>query len=233
MTYMIHNFAFNLSRLRKEKGISQTELAEKLNIGKQSIADYEKSKSYPTFATLDKIADFFKATPVQLFGTSQDIELEKAVLKTDEYTEKANNIIQAVKSFDELAHQIEKYNSIEGYTSDTINNLAFLLKRVPIISPKTDHQLYKHIPSGKLVEAEDEPSALSRLQYMSDDELAIIDKLIYLTQGKPILNKDGEPLTSIGNGKYVVAENGDEIAREKSPLQLLLENESKLKKIKM
>ena len=137
-------------------------------------------------------------------------------------------------------HQIEKYNSIEGYTSDTINNLAFLLKRVPIISPKTDHQLYKHIPSGKLVEAEDkddiesnyelafEPSALSRLQYMSDDELAIIDKLIYLTQGKPILNKDGEPLTSIGNGKYVVAENGDEIAREKSPLQLLLENESKL-----
>ena len=229
MTYMIHNFAFNLSRLRKEKGISQTELAEKLNIGKQSISDYEKSKSYPTFAT-----------PVQLFGTSQDIELEKAVLKTDEYTEKANNIIQAVKSFDELAHQIEKYNSIEGYTSDTINNLAFLLKRVPIISPKTDHQLYKHIPSGKLVEAEDkddiesnyelafEPSALSRLQYMSDDELAIIDKLIYLTQGKPILNKDGEPLTSIGNGKYVVAENGDEIAREKSPLQLLLENESKL-----
>ena len=176
MTYMIHNFAFNLSRLRKEKGISQTELAEKLNIGKQSISDYEKSKSYPTFATLDKIADFFKATPVQLFGTSQDIELEKAVLKTDEYTEKANNIIQAVKSFDELAHQIEKYNSIEGYTSDTINNLAFLLKRVPIISPKTDHQLYKHIPSGKLVEAEDkddiesnyelafEPSALSRLQ---------------------------------------------------------------------
>ena len=66
---------------------------------------------------------------------------------------------------------------------------------------------------------------------MSDDELAIIDKLIYLSQGKSILNKDGEPLTSIGNGKYVVAVNGDEIAREKSPLQLLLENESKLKNL--
>lgn len=66
---------------------------------------------------------------------------------------------------------------------------------------------------------------------MSDDELAIIDKQIYLTQGKPILNKDGEPLTSIGNGKYVVAVNGDEITREKSPLQLLLENESKLKNL--
>ncbi|VTS38626.1 Cro/CI family transcriptional regulator [Streptococcus pseudoporcinus] len=69
------------------------------------------------------------------------------------------------------------------------------------MSSKTDHQLYKHIPSGKLVEAEDkddiesnyelafEPSALSRLQYMSDDDLAIIDKLIYLTQGGLMSNK--------------------------------------------
>ena len=66
---------------------------------------------------------------------------------------------------------------------------------------------------------------------MRDDELAIIDKLIYLSQGKKILNKDGEPMTSIGNGKNVVAEDGDEIAREKSPLQLLLENESKLNNV--
>lgn len=66
---------------------------------------------------------------------------------------------------------------------------------------------------------------------MNDDELAIIDKLIYLSQGKPILIKDGEPMTSIGNGKYVVAVNGDKITREKSPLQLLLENESKLKNL--
>lgn len=102
MTYMIHNFASNLSQLRKEAGISQTELAEKLNIGKQSISDYEKSKSYPTFATLDKIADFFKATPVQLFGTSQDIELEKAVFKTDEYTEKARYLIKAVSEFEKM-----------------------------------------------------------------------------------------------------------------------------------
>lgn len=243
MTYMIQNFAFNLSRLRKEREISQTELAEKLNIGKQSISDYEKSKSYPTFATLDKIAEFFKATPVQLFGTSQDIELEKSVLKTDEYVQKANTILQAIKSFNDLSYQIEKNNSIEGYTSDIINNLAFLLRKVPIISPKTDHQLYKHIPSGKLVEAEDkddiesnyelafEPSVLSRLQHISDDELAIIDKLIYLTKGKPILNDKGELLTRIDKGKYVVAENGDEIAREKSPLQSLLDNKDELERL--
>lgn len=66
---------------------------------------------------------------------------------------------------------------------------------------------------------------------MSDDELAIIDKLIYLTQGKPILNDKGELLTRIGKGKYVVAESGDEIAREKSPLQLLLDNKDELERL--
>lgn len=110
MTYMIHNFASNLSQLRKEAGISQTELAEKLNIGKQSISDYEKSKSYPTFATLDKIADFFKATPVQLFGTSQDIELERSVLKTDDYTKKARYLMKAVSEFEKM---LDKYGDKE------------------------------------------------------------------------------------------------------------------------
>ncbi|WP_171968076.1 helix-turn-helix domain-containing protein, partial [Streptococcus salivarius] len=28
-------------------------------MGKQSISDYEKQKSYPTFANLDKIAEYF------------------------------------------------------------------------------------------------------------------------------------------------------------------------------
>ncbi|VTS35439.1 Cro/CI family transcriptional regulator [Streptococcus anginosus] len=77
-------------------------MAEKLNIRKQSISNYEKSKSYPTFSTLDKIADFFKATPVQLFGTSQDIELERSVLKTDEYVDKVRYLIKAVNEFEKM-----------------------------------------------------------------------------------------------------------------------------------
>ena len=46
---MIENFGKNLTRLRQEKNISQVELANELGIGKQSISDYEKQKTYPTF----------------------------------------------------------------------------------------------------------------------------------------------------------------------------------------
>ena len=47
MTFIIQNFGPNLARLRIEKGVSQTQLAEDLGIGKQSISDYEKQKAIP------------------------------------------------------------------------------------------------------------------------------------------------------------------------------------------
>ncbi|MFZ2230845.1 MAG: helix-turn-helix transcriptional regulator, partial [Lactococcus raffinolactis] len=41
---MIENFSRNLTRLRQMKNISQLELANDLDIGKQSISDYENQK---------------------------------------------------------------------------------------------------------------------------------------------------------------------------------------------
>ncbi len=43
------------------------------------ISDYE-NKSYPTLQIWDKIAEYFNATPTQLFGTSKEIELERVFL---------------------------------------------------------------------------------------------------------------------------------------------------------
>ena len=90
MTFIIQNFGPNLARLRIEKGVSQTQLAEDLGIGKQSVSDYEKQKSYLTFANLDskwsitrpfnknlpalRLADFYYLVLffLQLSGNSSD-----------------------------------------------------------------------------------------------------------------------------------------------------------------
>ena len=63
---------------------------------------YEKQKSYPTFANLDKIAEYFNATPTQLFGTSKEIELEKSVLESNEYSDKVSEILKAVKYIEDF-----------------------------------------------------------------------------------------------------------------------------------
>lgn len=102
MTFFIHNFGKNLARLRKEKGITQEELAKNIGLQKAAISKMELGTSYPTFSNLDKIAEFFNATPNQLFGTQTQIELENSVYKTDEYVEKAQDILAAGKLIYEI-----------------------------------------------------------------------------------------------------------------------------------
>ena len=169
MPFIIQNFGPNLARLRTEKGVSQTQLADDLGIGKQSISDYEKQKSYPTFANLDKIAEYFNATPTQLFGTSKEIELEKSVLESEEYTNKIAEILKGVKDIERFLHTNEH----------------------------------------------------------------LLEDLLYLTRGKQLYMEDGselyiDPSSSTGtlHNQY---EPGFIPAREKSPLELLIENKELLK----
>ncbi|MDT2240240.1 helix-turn-helix transcriptional regulator [Paenibacillus larvae] len=45
--------------MKKEKGMSQEELAEKLDVKKQTISNIERGVRYPTFENLEKIAQLF------------------------------------------------------------------------------------------------------------------------------------------------------------------------------
>lgn len=65
---------------------------------KSSFTPLRKTKSYPTFANLDKIAEYFNATPTQLFGTSKEIELEKSVLESNEYSDKVSEILKLLNT---------------------------------------------------------------------------------------------------------------------------------------
>ncbi|MDY4115127.1 helix-turn-helix domain-containing protein [Blautia sp. HCP3S3_D9] len=47
----------NIKRIRKNKGITQKQLAERLNTSQQNLAQYENDKRNPKFETLKKIAD--------------------------------------------------------------------------------------------------------------------------------------------------------------------------------
>lgn len=240
---MIENFAPNLIRLRTEKEISQKELAKELGISSQTISNIENQIAYPTFTNLEKIANFFKASPTELFGTTEDIALEKNVFKTDEYTQKANHILQAVKSFEDLSAQMSAYGTIENEASITVNHLTDLLEQKPILSSTTGHQLYRHISTGNLIEAEAregndsdyepafEPSKLEDFFHLSQEDIALIDNMAYLFRRDPKCTPDGKPLTRIGENRYKIADADDEIAYEKSPIQILLDNKENLSKL--
>ena len=113
---------------------------------------------------MDKIAEYFNATPTQLFGTSKEIELEKSVLESNEYSDKVSEILKAVK-------YIEDFLETDG-------------------------------------------------QYLED--------LLYLTRGNQLYTEDGDELyidpTSQKRTFHNQYEPGFIVARDKSPLELLIEN---------
>ena len=61
-------FAQRLLELRKEKGISQAELAKQLQVSYSVVCYWETDRSEPTAPNLVKIADYFDVTVDYLLG---------------------------------------------------------------------------------------------------------------------------------------------------------------------
>ena len=86
--------------LRKEKGLSQVQLAKALKVSNGCIAMIETGKNEPTANTLLKYADFFQCTTDYLLGREDDfgnvvVQTEKpAPLPQDE--QELLNIYQAL-----------------------------------------------------------------------------------------------------------------------------------------
>ena len=55
---VMNYFAYNLKILRKEKGLSQPELAKKLNVSKGIISFWENEKYEPTASSIIVVAKF-------------------------------------------------------------------------------------------------------------------------------------------------------------------------------
>lgn len=56
------SFEENLIKLRKEKGLSQEQLAEKLDVSRQTIYKWETGQSYPEMDRLVMLSDLFKCS---------------------------------------------------------------------------------------------------------------------------------------------------------------------------
>ncbi|MFD3012241.1 helix-turn-helix domain-containing protein [Streptococcus agalactiae] len=66
------NFPQKLKELRKEKKLTQTELASKLNISQKSYSNWETGKSEPNLENVVKLAKLFKTTTDFLLGVTDD-----------------------------------------------------------------------------------------------------------------------------------------------------------------
>lgn len=62
----------NLAKLRKDAGMSQFELAERLGVSQQTISKYEKGTRQPDNATLLKLSEIFNCSVDYLLGRTDN-----------------------------------------------------------------------------------------------------------------------------------------------------------------
>lgn len=72
-------FSERIKKEREKRGWSQTELAEKLHVSRQSVSKWETGKNYPSIDVLIDISDLFGITIDELLRS--DKELKEKIIK--------------------------------------------------------------------------------------------------------------------------------------------------------
>ena len=60
-----------ISKVRKDRGYSQQQLADKLNLSKQAVSNYEMGKREPDYVTLEAIADALNVPMTMLISPEE------------------------------------------------------------------------------------------------------------------------------------------------------------------
>ena len=76
------NFKEQIQKLRKERGMTQNELAEKLFISYQAVSQWENGNTKPDIELLPKLAEIFDVSIDELFGR-REIKLNYSNVKDD------------------------------------------------------------------------------------------------------------------------------------------------------
>ena len=99
----------HLADLRKDKKLSQKELAEKLKISTYTVSSYEREKSTPDDEMKIKIAQFFNVSLDYLLGLIND---ERPIGGGKPFVIPENLPPQAIKEINDFIDYIKaKYNS--------------------------------------------------------------------------------------------------------------------------
>lgn len=104
-------FGEKIRALRLEKGLTQTQLADKIGLVKGSISAYEQGKKYPSVEVLIKLCSVFDVSSDYLIGLSDDMHLMKSEL-TDEQMTMIRNLIR----------ELEKYNILKAEQPQNTND---------------------------------------------------------------------------------------------------------------
>lgn len=99
-------FGERIRSLRKEKGITQSELGEQLGIVKSTVSVYETEVYEPNIETLIKMADYFGVTTDYLLGRSD--EKSDSIIHINRHFSGAERAIKRIQELIRISHSSQE-----------------------------------------------------------------------------------------------------------------------------
>lgn len=114
-------FAERLKELRKERNVTQIQLAEALGISKGTVAMWETGKREPNFDMINRLSDFFDRRIDYILGYSEDTSSPRM---TEEAMEEL-----AISDLEERFHDIiMSYLALDEFGKTAVENLIKIEK---------------------------------------------------------------------------------------------------------
>ncbi|PKM52453.1 MAG: XRE family transcriptional regulator [Firmicutes bacterium HGW-Firmicutes-7] len=136
----IDKFKDRIKNLRKEFGITQQDLADKLGLVRTAIANYEMGRNIPNAETLNMIADFF--------DVSLDYLLGRTDIRKDLYTNRTDD-----KLFTDAEH--EDNGNSKLFVAQKADEYKTLSEDIKSLSPESQEEIRKFIELYKIKEMQD------------------------------------------------------------------------------
>lgn len=119
-----------LKQLRKEKGLTQEEIANIIGVSKNTVSRYELGSREPDFETLNKLAEIFSCTTDYLLGRTSVADMGyKQSPRGDFFSTDAQQNTPPIEEEDEVSYYYDKLLKADKATQDIIK--ALLDKEVP------------------------------------------------------------------------------------------------------
>lgn len=121
-----------IRELRKEKGMKQSELAEKAGLSRVSVGNYERNERIPDAEILSRLATALDSTPSELMGLSDTIkinEIKKIIDKINfEIQANTKTRVQMEYELQEILVALDSKEISEHREKELLNRINKILK---------------------------------------------------------------------------------------------------------
>lgn len=156
MAFSMEQIGRKISGRRKEKNMTQMELADRLGISFQAVSNWERGNSMPDIAKLPELAQALEFSLDDLLGRSESTELLKRAAegKTEEFLSQ-NQVPQEI--FEEVAPLLPPKDADAVFeNTEPPFDLSGIAEIVPFISDSLIDSLFrKGVENGKDKDLED------------------------------------------------------------------------------